>query len=156
MDKLDSNVIFQIAIVVKDIEKTARNYAEIFGMEMPKIFLVPPPEETHIMYRGKPTRTRAKLCVFHMGPVVLELTEPDSEPSSWKEFLETRGEGVHHLGLAVQDREQTLKFLADRGIGVRHTGVYPGGSYTFVDSEEQLGVILNIKHEEKNERRSIQ
>jgi methylmalonyl-CoA/ethylmalonyl-CoA epimerase len=146
---IDANTICQIAIVVKDIEKTARNYAEIFGLPMPEIFLVPPPEETHIQYRGKPTATRAKLCVFRMGSIVLELTEPDDEPSSWREFLDNKGEGVHHIGFVVEDRDAALNFLEQKGVTVRHTGVYPGGSYAFTDSEEQLGVILNLKYNEK-------
>ncbi len=148
MSQINAETICQIAIVVKDIEQTAQNYAEIFGVKTPEIFLVPPPEETHILYRGKPTATRAKLCVFKMGAIVLELTEPDEEPSSWKEFLEQKGEGVHHIGFVVNDREATLDFLNQRGIPVRHTGVYPGGSYTFVDSEAQLGVLLNLKYSE--------
>lgn len=149
MNTIPADTICQIALVVKDIEKTAQNYAKIFGVKMPEINLVPPPEETHIQYRGKPTGTRAKICVFQMGPIVLELTEPDGEPSSWKEFLNTKGEGVHHIGFVVQDREAALNFLDQNGIPVRHTGVYPGGSYTFVDSEKQLGVLLNIKYSEK-------
>jgi 4-hydroxyphenylpyruvate dioxygenase and related hemolysins len=146
---IDAKTICQVAIVVKDIEKTARNYAEIFGLPMPEISLVPPPEETHIQYRGKLTGTRAKICVFQMGPIVLELTEPDGEPSSWREFLDDKGEGVHHIGFVVEDRKAELDFLEQKGIGIRHTGVYPGGSYTFTDSEEQLGVILNLKYSEK-------
>jgi len=149
VDKVDSSTICQIALVVKDIDRAVRNYAEIFKVDPPSIFVLPPPEEANTQYRGKPTGTRAKLAVFKMGPIVLELTQPDDEPSSWKEFLETKGEGVHHIGFMMDDKKATLEMFAKRGIPVRHSGEYPGGSYTFVDSEEQLGVILNLKHEPK-------
>lgn len=147
MGVINPKTICQVALVVKDIEKVARNYAELFGVEMPVIFTIPPVDEAHTQYRGQLTNTRAKLAVFDMGQVVLELTQPDEEPSSWKEFDETNGEGVHHIGFIVQDREKTMKYFEDKGIQVRHYGEYTGGSYTFVDSAEQLGVILNIKHE---------
>ncbi|WHX49446.1 VOC family protein [Paenibacillus woosongensis] len=150
MGIIDPHQICQIALVVKDIEAAAKNYAEIFGVEVPEIWLLAPEEESHTKYRGLPTGTRAKLCVFELGSIILELTEPDEHPSSWKEFLEEKGEGVHHIGFMVKDREEALSALEKRGIPVRHTGEYPGGSYTFVDSEAQLGVLLNLKYEPKN------
>ncbi|WP_274651965.1 VOC family protein [Paenibacillus humicola] len=149
MGILKKEAICQIALVVKDIEQAARHYAELFGVDVPRIFQIPPHEEANTQYRGRPTSTRAKLAVIDLGPLVLELTEPDDEPSSWKEFLETNGEGVHHIGFMTDDREKTIGYFAQKGIPVRHYGEYPGGSYTFVDSGEQLGVILNIKHEPK-------
>jgi methylmalonyl-CoA/ethylmalonyl-CoA epimerase len=147
MPAIDPRKICQVAIVVRDIEKTAKRYCEIFGMAMPKIFSIPPVEDAHTKFRGKLTRTRAKLAVFDLGAVVLELTEPDSEPSSWKEFLDTRGEGVHHIGFMVDDLATTLDFMAKNGMPERHSGDYPGGRYVFVESAEQLGVLLNVKHE---------
>jgi methylmalonyl-CoA/ethylmalonyl-CoA epimerase len=139
--------ICQIAIVVRDIEKTARNYCEIFGLPMPEIFELPPAEQAHTRFHGRSTKTRAKLAVFKMGHVVLELTQPDDEPSSWKDFLEKHGEGVHHIGFIVDDLPGTLSFLEKRGIPERHSGDYPGGRYVFVESAKKLGVILNVKHD---------
>jgi len=147
MAAIDGRKICQIAIVVRDIEKTAGRFSEILGMPKPKVFTLPPAEEAHTRFRGKPTRTQAKLAVFDLGAVVLELTEPDSEPSSWKEFLDTRGEGVHHIGFMVDDLASTLDSLARKGMPERHSGDYPGGRYVFVESAEQLGVLLNLKYE---------
>lgn len=147
MPAINPKGICQIALVVKDIEKTARNFCEVFGLPMPEIFSLPPAEEAHTRFRGKPTDTRARLAVFKMGPVVLELTQPDGEPSSWKEFLERHGEGVHHIGFMVDDLNGTLSFLDRLGMPERHSGDYTGGRYVFVESAEKLGVLLNVKHE---------
>jgi methylmalonyl-CoA/ethylmalonyl-CoA epimerase len=137
----------QVALVVRDIAKTARAWCDIFGQPMPEVFGLPPVEEAHTRFRGEPTKTRAKLAVLKMGPVVLELTEPDGEPSSWKAFLDQHGEGVHHIGFMVDDLPGTLSFLEKKGIPERHSGDYPGGRYVFVESEKLLGVILNVKHD---------
>ena len=149
VDKVDSGTICQVAIVVKDLDKAVKYYSEIFNVEPPNIFSIPPQEEAKTQYRGVPTATRARLAVFKMGNIVLELTEPDSEPSSWKEFLDTHGEGVHHIGFMIDDRDAVMDKLAKLGIPVRHYGEYTGGSYTVVDSEKQLGILLNLKHEPK-------
>ena len=147
MPPIDAKRICQVALVVRDIEKTAKSFCEIFGLPMPKIFQIPPVEEAHTKFRGKPTKTRAKLAVFDLGSLVLELTEPDAEPSSWKEFLDTKGEGVHHIGFMVDDLPATLEFLARKGVPERHSGDYPGGRYVFVESAQKLGVLLNVKHD---------
>ena len=57
------------------------------------------------------------------------------------------GYGVHHIGFEVGDaRDEIIKELKDMGFDTERTiGVYPGSSWTIVDSENVLGVNLNIK-----------
>ena len=55
MALIDNTAIMQIAIIVKDIEKTAENYAKVFGMPVPEIQDVPPVSEVPIFYRGERT-----------------------------------------------------------------------------------------------------
>lgn len=147
MAKIDNNAICQIAIVVKDIEKVAANYAKLFDIPTPEIFTIPSSDEVPIYYRGKLISSKTKLCVFNMGSIVLELTQPDEVPSAWKEYLDKHGQGVHHLGIQVQDKEAAIQAFKEIGAEVIHVGYYPNSSYSFVDSEEQLGVRFNIKHD---------
>lgn len=148
MSVIDPKSVCQIALVVDDIERVANNYAELFGVPVPDIWEIPPASEAHTTFRGQPTDTRARLCVFDMGQVVLELTQPDGEPSSWKQFMDERGQGVHHIGFQVKDRDKTMDFFARKGAVERHYGEYTGGNYTFVDSEREFGVLINVKYEE--------
>ncbi len=145
--KLDSNVIMQVTIVVKDIHKTARNIADLFGMEFPEVFTLEKFGETYAEYNGVRTDTLIKLAVFRMGAVDLELIEPDDKPSTFKTFLEEHGEGVHHVGLVVNNRKNALNTLQEEGIKVRFWGSFPDGStYDIADTKDLLGVFLNIKH----------
>jgi catechol 2,3-dioxygenase-like lactoylglutathione lyase family enzyme len=148
MGLIDPKKVCQIALVVDDIELAAKNYAELFGVPVPDIWSLPPEEEAHTRFRGQPTSTRARLCVFDMGQVVLELTEADSEPSSWKQFRDEHGQGVHHIGFQVKDRQSVIDYFKSKGAGERHYGEYTGGNYTFVDSEKAFGVLINVKYEE--------
>ena len=44
------------------------------------------------------------------------------------------------------DRDKIIQELAAEGYDVNRTlGIYPGSSWTIVDSEDLLGVNLNIK-----------
>ncbi|NOZ29279.1 MAG: VOC family protein [Chloroflexi bacterium] len=143
-DTLGTNVIRQVAIIVKDIEQTARRYADLFGMEMPQIHITDPEEKTHIRYRGQPTQGRAKLAFFQMGPIALELIEPIDGPSTWQEFLDTHGEGVHHIAFHVEGMDEVLELLESKGMPLVQRGEFTGGRYAYVDTTSQLGVMLEL------------
>lgn len=140
MSALETKEIIQIGIVVRDVEKAAKKYAELFGIEMPNIR----PAFPNIVYRGtKPTVT-GKICSFPMGNMTLELVEPGEGDSSWKEYLDEHGEGVHHIGLMVNDLEKAYEVFAENGIERRQYGGSTWGSYTIMDSKD-MGVLFNVK-----------
>ncbi len=92
MKVLDGKSICQVALVVDNLEETIQEYAKLFGVPVPDIFSVPEESEAHTQFQGIPTATRARLAVFDLGQVVLEITEPDeTRPSSWKDFLDKKG-----------------------------------------------------------------
>ncbi|MCL6614094.1 MAG: VOC family protein [Firmicutes bacterium] len=141
---LQEEAFSQIGIVVRDIERTAANYARLFNLPMPEIILTDPEEKAHTQYRGWPTKARAKLAFFPLGGITLELIEPDHEPSTWREFLETHGEGLHHLGFHVRGMDEIISGLAEMGIEVVQRGDYEGGRYAYLDAVAWLGFILEF------------
>ena len=75
---------------------------------------------------------------------IIELHEPTGGDSTFQEFLDKHGQGVHHLGFEVgEKRDAIIKELEDAGFQMRTTGT--NNTWTIVDTEEQLGVNLNIK-----------
>lgn len=146
MSIVNGESICQVAIIVKDVEETARQYAELFGVPVPELIQVPPEEIAHTKYRGVPSFTRAKIAVFRLGQVVLELTQPDLEPSSWKELLDNKGEGVHHISFMTNDRDKVVDYFEKNDMPVRHYGEYPGGNYTIFDSEDKFKVLIQVKY----------
>lgn len=141
---LGSRVICQIGLVVRDIEKSARAYAGLFGVDAPEWFLTDPEEKAHTRYRGQPTKGRAKLAFFQLGSVSLELIEPVGGPSTWQEFLETKGEGVHHMAFHIKGMDEQVTILETKGMPLVQRGDYKGGCYAYIDSAPQLGVLLEL------------
>ncbi|MBN2385986.1 MAG: VOC family protein [Anaerolineales bacterium] len=144
MDNLENNIIVQIGIIVKDAEKTAARYAEIFGFPKPEVVLIANEPIANTIYRGRPSDASGKAAFFDMGAVQMELIEPIGGPSTWEEFLRTRGEGIHHIAFKVQDFETTNDLLAGKGMAVIQSGAWTGGRYAYLDSAAQLGTILEI------------
>jgi len=141
---MGANSICQVGVVVKDIAQSAQRYAKIFGVDVPEIILTDTPEIAHTHLRGQPSPARAKLAFFKMGQLSLELIEPIGGPSTWKEFLDQHGEGVHHIAFEIKDTEAVLKNLAAEGIPVLQRGDYTGGQYVYVGSEAVLGTVVEL------------
>jgi catechol 2,3-dioxygenase-like lactoylglutathione lyase family enzyme len=144
--------VIQVAIVVRDIEATSKRWSELLGMPVPEIRTTRPGHEVKMTYRGKPSEGQVKLTFFNLGQVVLELLQPVGEGTSWKEILDKKGEGVHHLGFQVVDPEKTTQALEKEGFPVIHKGRYDSddGTYIYFDSQKALGVLIEALHSDKN------
>lgn len=147
---LDLNGFIQIAIIVEDIDKARREWADLLNVPVPEIIEQPKPEGpiSGLTYRGKETSYGLKLAVIEAPQgFIIELHQMlDNGDSTFKEFVEKHGYGVHHLGFQVGERrDAVVGELEERGYEMRTVGIYPDGSWTIVDSENTLGVNLNIK-----------
>ena len=139
-----TNVICQVGLIVRDIERSIAAYSRVFGMSEPEVIVTDGPEIAHTRFKGEPTDARAKLAFFQMGQVSLELIEPIGGPSTWREFLDEKGEGVHHIAFFVKDTGEAVRFLDGEDISVVQQGDYTGGRYTYLDSASALGVALEL------------
>ena len=87
---------------------------------------------------------RAKLAFFDLGHVQLELIEPVGGPSTWQEFLDTKGEGVHHIAFNIEDMDAQVAMLEEKGMPLVQRGDFQGGCYSYIDSTAQLGVMIEL------------
>ena len=147
MDKniLGNNVVVQIGMLVHDIEKASQDFADFLGMEKPEWILTGPRSQANTEFRGQPTEARAKLTFFHVGGnLILELIEPDMEPSTWREDLDKNGEGVHHIAFNIEGMGEKVTLLEKNGIKLIQKGEYPGGRYAYLDAKESLKTLLEL------------
>ncbi|MFC2124142.1 VOC family protein [Bacteroidota bacterium] len=144
----------QVAIVVKDIEASSKRWAELLGMPMPEIRTTRPGNEVDVIYRGKPSNGKVKLSFFALNDgMVLELLEPITEGTAWKEFLDEHGEGVQHLGFKFVDKEKAKEQFEKDGYPIIHEGRYDSqdGTYIYYDTEEALGATVELLHSDVSE-----
>ena len=146
---LKKEQFIQINIIVDDIQKSAKAWAALLGVPEPEIWVnhLRSNGDNPYTYRGKDVPCDLQMCVIDMGSWVLELHQVDGTPSTFREFQNKHGMGVHHLGFEVgDDRDEVIRELKAMGFDTERTiGIYPGSSWTIVDTEDVLGVNLNIK-----------
>lgn len=141
---LGTQRIAQIGIIVHDIEAASQTYANFLGVDKPKWFWTDHVEVAQTEYNGASSEARAKLAFFNMGSVQLELIEPDHHPSTWRDFLNTHGEGVHHLAFVVKDLKNRISVMEKDGMRLQQKGEYTGGRYAYMDTTESLKILLEL------------
>jgi len=146
MKKLDSATVVQIGIIVKDAEKTASHYAEVFGIPKPDVVSIADDSFAKTKYRGQASAAKGKAAFFDLGPVQMELIEPVGAPSTWEEFLRTKGEGIHHIAFRTADMEGARQFLGSKGMETIQFGGWDGGQYAYIVSAQKLGTVLELLH----------
>jgi methylmalonyl-CoA/ethylmalonyl-CoA epimerase len=95
--------IHQLGIVVSDLQKGVDNYWEKLGIGPWMTVRIEPPLLMDVTLRGKPVEASMIAAVAQSGSIQLELIQPLEGPSLWKEFLEERGGGLHHVQSLNQD-----------------------------------------------------
>ena len=110
--KIGLPAISQVGVVVADVEKAAEFYAGNFGIGPFTIYEFAPDKH---WYREKPSPLRLKMAKAMWGPVECELIQPLEGRSLHREFLETHGEGLQHLGYNVSNYEEVFKNMVAAG-----------------------------------------
>jgi len=145
---LGTNTVTQVALIVKDIEATKQKYAEFFGVEAPPTIDGGDFEVTGTMYMGSPApRAGAKLAFFDVGPgLALELIEPNGEQSTWQDFLDKNGEGLHHIAFNVKGMDGKLEACEKLGMITTQRGKYgnAAGEYAYLDATRDLKLFVEL------------
>jgi len=145
---LGTNLVTQVALIVKDIEVTKKKFAEFLGMDVPPTVGGGDFEVTGTTYMGQPApRSNAKLAFFNVGQnLALELIEPNGEKSTWQDFLDEHGEGLHHIAFGVKGMDGVLAKCEASGMTVTQRGKYgdASGEYAYVDATGDLKCFVEL------------
>ena len=141
MEKLLLTSIDQVGIVVKDIQKTMDYYSSTFGIGP---FRVVDMNIPGVIARGEVIELKLKLAFAEAGPVEIELIESIEGENIYTEFLRSKGEGLHHLGIKVDDVDKEVAGLKERGVAVLQQGKVNGRSFAYLDTGEPGGVIFEL------------
>ncbi|MEY4748367.1 MAG: hypothetical protein RIQ60_581 [Pseudomonadota bacterium] len=139
--------LFQICVVVPDVLAANAHWARVLGRPAASVERLFPPGILHISHGQQVDYVDCQVAKYDLGHLVLELMQPGPGPSPWRDFLDRNGPGVFHVCLKVDDRRALHDDLAAIGVGLPyHVGYWPGGSYSYVDATQQLGLELSINH----------
>ncbi len=87
-----------------------------------------------------------RVAILHLDNSRIELMEPTKDTSPIKKFLDTRGEGLHHIALETDGIEGQVDRM--KGCGIRFLGELRPGSrgtkITFIHPKSLHGVLAEL------------
>ena len=116
--------VIQIGIVIRDMEKTVERLTSLGLGPFEEMHLPPDRKE---WFRDKRMYANFKICKAMIGDVEIELIQPLDGDSPHKEFLNSKGEGIQHIGCAVTDIQNKVDKLTKQGVEVLLRAKFPGG-----------------------------
>jgi methylmalonyl-CoA/ethylmalonyl-CoA epimerase len=136
------DTIHHVCIVVHDLDRTRAYYESIgvgpwydYAKGEPYIELELP----------NPKATMRYSCV-DLANIQIQLCQPGPEDSPQRRFLESRGEGVYHLGFDVEDRGAAEAAGRAMGLGIVSRGRRADDTgFCYFDTREHAGVTLEIR-----------
>ena len=147
---LGTNRVTQVAIIVKDMEESKKKFAEFFGVPVPDHNPGGDFKITGTEYMGEPApEANCYLAFFDVGPgLQLELIQPNGVATTWQDYLDDHGEGIHHIAFVVDDMPEGVKNCEEFGMKVVQRGKYrdASGEYTYLDATDSLKCVIELLH----------
>lgn len=145
---LTDGVMTQIAFLVEDMEESRKRFSEFFGIEASEAVPAGEYPVVETVYNGEPAKEAGALLSFlRFSPrFEIELICPNQAPSVWRDWLNTHGEGFHHMAFAVPDMEKAIAECEAFGMEVKQYGYYSdrSGRYAYLDALKQLKCFVEL------------
>ena len=121
-----------VAIAVKNLDEGLKTFENLLGIKAAHVQEVPD--------------QKIKAAMFHVGNMEIELIQPTAPDTGVAKFLESRGEGVHHICLEVDDVDNELQEMAAKGIELIDKKGRMGlaGKIGFLHPKSAKGVLVEL------------
>ena len=125
--------IEHIGIAVNSLEESIPYYENILGLKCYSI------EEV--------VDQKVRTAFFKIGQSKLELLEATSEDSPIAKFIRKKGAGVHHVAFAVNNIEEQLEKIEDKGVQLIDKTPRKGAEgldIAFIHPKSSFGVLTEL------------
>jgi methylmalonyl-CoA/ethylmalonyl-CoA epimerase len=124
--------IHHVAVIVRDIDAALGLYRDKLGLPVEAVMNM---DYDHVIIGFLP-----------VGEVKIELVAPTDSTTGSARFLESKGEGFHHVCFEVADIQAALDKLAARGLALIDAAPRKGGEgpVAFVHPKSCHGVLVEL------------
>ena len=125
--------IEHLGIAVKSLETAIPYYEEILGLKCYSI------EEV--------ADQKVKTAFFKIGQTKIELLESTSPEGTIAQFIEKRGEGIHHIAFATTGVQKALEEAESKGVRLIDKAPRKGAeglNIAFLHPKSTMGVLTEL------------
>lgn len=128
--------IDHIGIAVKSLDSVKSFFKEILNIGF--------------IYEEELPENKVKVLVFRFGETNVEYIEPLTDDSPVKKFLDTKGEGIHHIAFKVKNIEENLRVLKQKGLSLIDEKPRMGShnkKIAFIHPKSTFGTLIELVEE---------
>jgi methylmalonyl-CoA epimerase len=124
--------IHHVAIVVRSIDGSLPLWRDLLGLELEDVMDIP--------------TDRVRIAFLGVGESKVELVEPTDDTTGVSRFLESKGEGFHHVCFEVDNLAEALIRLELDGLELIDTAPRRGaeGPVAFIHPRSCQGVLVEL------------
>ncbi|MEM3576998.1 MAG: methylmalonyl-CoA epimerase [Candidatus Bathyarchaeia archaeon] len=126
--------IDHVGVAVRNLDDAVKVYSETLGFKL---------EGIHVLHERK-----VKVAFLSSGGEgQIELLEPIGSDSPVAKFLESRGEGIHHIAVKVENIEKALEEFKRKNVILvdeKPRNGAEGAKITFIHPKSTKGVLLEL------------
>jgi methylmalonyl-CoA/ethylmalonyl-CoA epimerase len=125
-----------VAIAVRDLDSAIAWYQQAFGAT--------------VTHRETVERDGVEEALLQVAESYIQLLTPTRADSPVAKYLDTRGEGLHHVGYRVADCGQALKAAVAAGVRAIDAEPRPGSRGTtvaFLHPKTSFGTLIELVQE---------
>ncbi|MFC1978328.1 VOC family protein [Chloroflexota bacterium] len=142
VEKVTLGEMKHVGVVVRDIEKVKEFYSGLFALGEWRIRDADVPKA---LLHGKISPAKIRFAFARQGQVSIELIQVLEGKTAHTEFLQTHGEGVHHLAYYVSDLDGELAKAKRAGIDiVQLVRLEPSGGWAYLDCSGLGGILFEL------------
>ena len=124
--------VHHVALIVRSVESALGLWRDMLGLELETIMEIP--------------QYRVRIAFLGVGESKIELVEPTDDTTGVYRFLESKGEGFHHVCFEVGNLAETLMRLEIDGVELIDTAPRKGaeGPVAFLHPRSCHGVLVEL------------
>jgi hypothetical protein len=141
--------IQQLGYVVEDLEESVEKFSAMFGIKRFFVWENLAAEVTEKTYRGQSADFQFSCAFGYSGDMMIELIRHDSGESIFKEWLDSRGPGLHHVCFllsGLEQYEETVAGMAAHGHSVAMSGRSGDARFSYADTVGDFGVFTELAY----------
>ena len=126
--------IDHVGVAVRDLKKAIKIFEKILGFSLFEIV------------ESNEEKTKEAFMVCGEGKTAIDLMESTDPTGPIAKYVEKKGEGIHHISLAVSDIEGISKRIKDQGgmLIYNRTMSFQDHKYNFVHPKSLCGVLVEL------------
>lgn len=118
--------LVQVGLVVRDLDKTMQQFKLLLGAEPDRVIEKSPSAPGPKYYLGQERDFYQRAALYSMNGIEFEILQPYNDRSALTDFLDERGEGIHHVAFDTDNSTPLPRIWPKTAQSLFRPGQTPG------------------------------